>query len=162
VEKRIFGTAFIDYLPALGLAIFTAIFLAAARGYPSQARAFPDAIGWVTMVLIALDLVSRTGTRPGVEVRKRLNPGRAIAEVSHPLSEQILASLRVALFAIALILLGVLTAVLLFVFASLRFRGGRSWLTSAWVSLAVTAGVWFLFAVLLRLELHPGYFFGGS
>jgi hypothetical protein len=159
--KRIFGTPFIDYFPALGLAIFTAAFLATAHSYPLQARAFPDAVGWVTAVLVALDLVSRTDTQMGGAVRKRLSPGRATAEASHPLRAQILACLWLAVFAIALVLLGVLTAVPVYIFASLRFRGGRSWLTSAWVSVAVTAGIWFLFAVLLRLELYPGYFFAG-
>jgi hypothetical protein len=140
------------YLPAAGLAIFTSIFLAAAYGYPSQARAFPVAVGWVTLLLVALDIVSRT---------KPLKPGAA-TEDSRPLGRQFGAVVWLAAFALMLVLIGILYAVPLYVFASLRFRGRRSWLTSLWIAAVATSAIWLLFAVVLRLELYPGYFFTRS
>jgi hypothetical protein len=75
---------------------------------------------------------------------------------------QFAAVLWLAGFATALLLIGVLYAVPLYVFASLRLRGRRSYP----VCLAGGAGmallVWSLFAVLLHLNLYPGLLFGGT
>jgi hypothetical protein len=149
------------YLPAAGLAIFTVAFLAVAYGYSSQARAFPVAVAWVTLFLVALDIVSRTDTRAGEVVRRRLNPGAAVPE-SSPAGAQFGAVIWLAVFGLVLVFIGILYAVPLYIFASLRFRGGRSWFKSLWIAAIATAGIWLLFAVVLRLELYPGYFFAGS
>lgn len=159
--KHFWGTPVADYLPAVGLAVFTTAFLATAYGYTPQARAFPVGVGWVTLFLVAQDIVSRTNTKPGAALRRRLNPAAA-AEDRRPLGGQIGAVVWLAVFAILLVLIGVLYAVPLYVFASLRFRGRRSWFTSLWISAVATGGIWLLFAVALRLELYPGFFFGGS
>jgi hypothetical protein len=132
------------YLPAAGLAIFTAIFLVAAYGYPSQARAFPVAVGWVTLLLVGLDIVSRTDTSGG-------DP--------RPVGGQFRAVTWLAVFALMLVLIGILYAAPLYILASLRFRGSRSWFTSLWIAGLTTGGIWLLFAVVLRLELYPGYLF---
>jgi len=137
----------VKYLPSAGLAIFTAIFLATAYRYPSQARTFPVAVAWVTLFLVALDIT-----------KSRLNPGAA-AEDSRPLGSQIGAVVWLAAFAVMLVLAGILYTVPLYIFASLRFRGSRSWFTSLWVAAVVTGGIWLLFAVVLRLDLYPGLFF---
>ena len=134
------------YFPAVGLALFTAAFLAAAYTYPSQARAFPVAVAWVTLCLAALDIAKTC-----------LNPGVAAVD-SRPLSSQIGATRWLAAFSLTLVLIGILYAVPLYVFASLRFRGHRSWFTSLWIAAVVTGAIWLLFAVVLRLDLYPGYF----
>lgn len=126
------------YLPAAGLAIFTAIFLATAYTYPSQARTFPVAVAWVTLFLLALDVKA----------------SRAIAAQNG----QFVAVIWLAVFALMLVLIGILYAVPLYIFASLRFRGSRSWITSLWIAAVVTGGIWLLFAVVLRLDLYPGLF----
>jgi hypothetical protein len=146
------------YLPAASLAVFTAIFLAMAYGYPSQARAFPVAVAWVTLVLVTLDIVSRTETKAGAAVLSRLNPGTAAPD-PRPLGGQFGAAAWLAVFALTLVLIGILYTVPLYVFASLRFRGSRSWSTCLWIAALVTGGIWLLFAIVLRLELYPGYFF---
>jgi Tripartite tricarboxylate transporter TctB family len=145
------------YLPAAGLAVFTAFFLAAAYHYPSQARNFPVAVAWVTLCLVALDIVSRTDTKVGAAVMKRLNPSGA-ADAVRPVGRQFSAVAWLAVFALLLVLIGILYTVPLYVVAALRFRGNRSWFTSLWIAAAVTGGVWLLFAVVLRLDLYPGYF----
>jgi len=139
------------YLPAVGLALFTAAFLGAAYTYPSQARTFPIAVAWVTLCLIALD-ISKTRLNA-----TRLNPNVAAVD-SRPMGGQIGAALWLAAFALMLVLIGILYAVPLYVFASLRFRGCRSWLTSLWIAAIVTGAIWLLFSVVLRLDLYPGYF----
>lgn len=147
------------YLPTALMAIFTTAFLTTAYSYPSQARAFPVAVAWATLFLVALDVVSRTDTRAGEAVSRHLNSGAA-AEQSRPLGGQFAAVIWLSVFASALVLIGILYAVPLYVFASLRFRGRRSWIACLWIAAIATGGIWLLFAVVLRLELYPGYFFG--
>jgi hypothetical protein len=129
------------YLPAAGLAIVTTIFLIVAYTYPSQARAFPVAAAWVMLFLIAIDILSRKTTEDHPQMAGQL---RAVAWL--------------AAFALALVLIGILYAVPLYIAASLRFRGHRSWVTSLLAAAITTAGIWLLFAVVLRLDLYPGYF----
>jgi hypothetical protein len=80
----------------------------------------------------------------------------------YPLLKQFMAVLRVAGFAAALVLIGILYAVPLYVFSSLYFQGRRRLLMCLGVSAAATAMIWLLFAVVLRLELYPGILFGGA
>jgi hypothetical protein len=162
LEKPIFGTPLVDYVPAAGLAIFTAAFLAMSYGYSSQARAFPAPVAWLTLALIVLDVVSRTNTGVGESIRKRLNPGTSAPDAPRSIGAQVRAALWLAAFAVLLVLIGVLYAVPLYIFASLRFQGHRPWFTCVWISAVATGGLWLLFAVALRLELYPGYFFGGA
>lgn len=125
------------YLPPAVLAILTTIFLIAAYTYPSQARAFPVAAAWVMLLLIAIDLVSRKTAE-----RLPRMPGELGAVT------------WLAAFALTMALIGILYAVPLYIAASLRFRGHRSWLTSLLAAAITTAGIWLLFAVVLRLDLQ--------
>jgi hypothetical protein len=129
------------YVPSVTLAILTTIFLIAAYTYPPQARAFPVAVGWVMLFLIAIDIFSRT-----------------IAEDHPPAAGQLRAVIWLAAFALALVLIGILYAVPLYIAASLRIRGHRSWIASLLAAAITTSGIWLLFAVVLRLDLYQGYF----
>jgi hypothetical protein len=131
----------VKYLPSVGLAIFTVVFLVAAYRYPSQARAFPAAVAWVMLFLIALDIFSRK-----------------TAQDHPPMAGQLRAVIWLAAFALALVMIGILYAVPIYIAASLRFRGRRSWITSLVAAAITTGGIWLLFAVVLRLDLYPGYF----
>jgi len=131
----------VKHVPSVSLAILTTIFLATAYTYPSQARAFPLAAAWVMLFLIAIDIFSRkTG------------------EDHPPMAAQLRAVIWLATFALALVLIGILYAVPLYIAASLRFRGHRSWITSLLAAAITTSAIWLLFAVVLRLDLYPGYF----
>jgi hypothetical protein len=160
--KSAFGTPVADYIPAAALEVVTIIFLASAYTYPAEARAFPAVIGWVVMVLAALDIVSRSDTGPGRALSNALNPGSAAAAEAYSLRDQSTAMLWLAALAALLMALGVLLAIPLYLFASLYFRGRKSLITSLWISVAATGGIWVLFAVVLRVELYRGYFFGGA
>jgi hypothetical protein len=164
--RRILGTPVIDYLPALGLLIVTALYLAAAYGYKPTVRAFPAGVAWIMVVLLALDLASRTDTGAGRALAGWLNPASsrhaAEAESAYPLARQVAAVLWVAAFAAMLVLLGILCAVPLYVFAALRFRGERRYRTCVLGAAGATVFIWLLFSVLLRLSLYPGLVFGGA
>jgi hypothetical protein len=117
-------------------------------------------------VLVGLDLVSRTRTALGATLMHWLNPaGDADKMVDHkryPALKQIGAVAWIAGFAAAMLFIGILYAVPLYVFSSLFFRGKRSLLVAAGVSAAATAMIWLLFVAVLGLELYPGMLFGGN
>jgi hypothetical protein len=153
-------------MPALGLLVLTLIYLATAYRYSPDARAVPAGVAWVMLGLLVLDLASRTRTRIGIALMHWLNPAGDAAKqdaVKHyPVGKQILAVLWVAGFAVAMVLVGILYAVPLYVFSSLYFQGRRPLVMAIGVSAVATAMIWLLFAVVLRLELYPGILFGGA
>ena len=163
--KQVFGTPVTDYMPALGLLLITIGYLATAYNYAPDARAVPAGVAWVMLVLVILDLVSRTRTSVGQTLMHWLNPaGDPEAMKEHkryPALKQIGAVLWIAGFAAAMLLIGILYAVPLYVFASLYLRGGRPLVLALAVSAGATAMIWTLFVAVLGLELYPGMLFGG-
>ena len=164
--RRVFGTPIVDYLPALILWLLTAGYLVTAYGYSVESRVMPALVAWSMLALLMLDLISRTQTRFGRALTRWLNPAAAQVEAASPdrdtARRQFAAVLWLAGLATALLLIGVLYAVPVYVAASLRLRGRRSYT----VCLAAGAGmallVWLLFAVLLQINLYPGLLFGGA
>jgi hypothetical protein len=151
-----------DVIPALGLLIITIAYLMVAYQYSPASRAFPVIVAWSMVVLLALDLVSRTSTRLGRAVTRWLNRTSAAPETTHISGHDLVAVLWVAGFVTALILIGVPYAVLLFVFASARWRGKRSYAISFLLAVATMVVIWLLFTWLLRIELYPGLLLGGA
>jgi hypothetical protein len=164
--KNVLGTPVTDYLPAAGLLVLTIGYLATAYHYSPDARAVPAGVAWVMLALVILDLVSRTRTAVGTALMHWLNPaGDADKMVDHkryPVLKQIGAVLWIAGFAAAMVFIGILYAVPLYVFSSLYFRGKRSLILAVGVSAAATAMIWLLFQAVLGLELYPGMIFGGN
>lgn len=158
--KRFFAARGGDPLFAAGLLIIAVAYLALAYTYKPALRAVPAIVAWILVVLLMLDLASRTETRLGHALRRRVNP--AAERPPYSATRQLEAILWIAGFAAALILIGVLYAVPLFVFTFMRFRGHRP----IWASLlgggAVLSFIWLLFVLLLRLPLYPGLIFGGA
>jgi len=161
--KQVLGTPVSDYLPASGLLVLTILYLATAYTYPPDARAVPAGVAWVMLVLVILDLVSRTRTAVGTVLMHWLNPAgdadKMLEHKRYPALKQIGAVLWVAGFAAAMVLIGILYAVPLYVFSSLYLRGRRSLLLAAGVSAGATAMIWLLFVAVLGLELYPGVLF---
>lgn len=161
--KRLFGTPVRDYLPAVGLLVVTLLYLYLSYGYPPKARAFPAMVAWVMLALIALDLLSRTQTRLGRAVKRALNPAadRVPLADDHGQStrRQVTSVLWVAGVTAAMVLIGIIGAVPLYVFSALRLRGKRPLLTCLLISAATTGFIYLLFGVVLRLNLYPGILF---
>jgi hypothetical protein len=159
--RRVFGTPVVEYLPALVMVVITVAYLVTAYTYSEQARLFPVPVGWLMLLLLALDLVSRTKTPTGETLTRLLNPAAEAegAEPRFPLLRQLSAILWVAFFTVALVLIGIMYAVPLYVFGSMRFHGRKSYLTSLITAVCVTAFTWLLFAFALQVELYPGMLF---
>ena len=159
--KRVLGTPLVEYLPALVMVAVTICYLAIAYTYTEQARLFPVPVGWLMLALLALDLVSRTKTPSGEVLTRLLNPAAEVegAEPRFPILRQLSALFWVAFFTAALVLIGIMYAVPLYVFGSMRFHGKKSYLTSLIAAVCVTAFTWVLFAFALQVELYPGALF---
>ena len=159
--RRVLGTPVVEYLPALVMLAVTIAYLTVAYTYTEQARLFPVPVGWLMLLLLALDLVSRTKTPIGETLTRLLNPAAEVegAEDRFPLLRQLSAILWVAFFTAALVLIGIMYAVPLYVFGSMRFHGRKSFLTSLVTAVCVTAFTWVLFAFALQVELYPGILF---
>jgi hypothetical protein len=163
---RAFGTELSEYLPATGAAVVAAVYLGAAYRYSPEARAAPLLIGWAVIALAALDIVSRTQTPLGRALSSFLNPVTNRQRHGHgaeprPAGKQIMAIAWIAGFVAAFALIGAALAIPLYVFAATRWRGGRPFAVCLLSAAVTLAGIWFLFAWLLRLELYPGVLFGG-
>jgi hypothetical protein len=158
--KQLFGTRILDYLPALGLVAITVLYLATAYSYDARAREIPVAVGWVMLVLLALDLVSRTRTPVGHALLRFLNPAaEETPEERYPMPRQLSALAWVAFYVVGLLSVGVLIATPLYVFGSMRFHGKRTYFTALLTAVLVTAFTWTLFDFALRVELYPGFLF---
>jgi hypothetical protein len=159
--KRVLGTPVVEYVPALALIAVSIGYLAVAYTYSEQARLFPVPVGWLMLALLTLDLVSRTKTPPGFTLTRWLNPAAEAEgpEGRFPVMRQFSAIVWVGIFTIALVLIGIMYAVPLYVFGSMRFHGRKSYLTSLVAAACVTAFTWLLFAFALQVELYPGALF---
>jgi len=159
--KRVLGTPVVEYVPALAMVGIAVVYLATAYTYAEQDRLFPMPVGWLMLVLVALDLVSRTKTPIGETLTRWLNPAAEdeAAAARFPLLRQLSALLWVVFFTAALVLIGIMYAVPLYVFGSMRFHGKKSYLTSLVTAALVTAFTWLLFGFALQVELYPGMLF---
>jgi len=162
--RPIFGTPLRDYAPPLVLLVITIIYLVTGYEYSAEARAFPITVAWVMLVLLGLDLASRTKTPLGQALIRSLNPAAAPEKVDHmphyPLLKQLEAIGWVVGFVALMVFIGILFAVPIYVFASMFYRGKRPlWLCGA-VAAAATLFIWFLFERVLMLELYRGVLFG--
>jgi len=158
--KRFCGEARGDLVFVLALLMTTIAYLALDYTYKPALRAVPAIVAWIMVALLLLDLASHLKSPLGSFLRMRLNPATERAAAS--VGRQIEAILWVLGFAAMLILLGVLYAVPLFVFAFMRFRGERPMAISALGGAGMLAFVWLLFSLVLRIELYSGLLFGSG
>jgi hypothetical protein len=160
--RRILGTPAGAYLPALGLWLLTAIYLDMSYGYKPLVREFPAGVAWVMIILLTLDLASRTQTRLGRTLTRWLNPAADAPQPDRAAAREVSAILWIAGFTALLMLAGILCAVPLFIFATMRFRARRPYGTSLLAAAGATLVIWLLFEQLLRLSLYSGPLFGGT
>ncbi len=158
--RRMFGTPAMEYLPPLALLGITICYLVLAYGYAPDSRLVPAGVAWA-MIGLLLDLAARSRSRLGDIVNRWLNSaavsrGAPKDDSPRPLGRQIMAALWVAGFTLALVLIGILAAVPVYVFASLRLRGRRPFGVCLAISASTALLIWLLFAVVLRIDLYPG------
>ncbi len=127
----------------------------------SVSRAAPLLVGYAGLVLGALDLVSRfEGAVPNA-VRITMGAGFSHPEITHnpKISAELIQFGWMTLFVVMLLFIGVLPAVPVYVLASMRINGRRTWKESVIASVATLAFVFVVFEVLLAFELYRGVLF---
>jgi hypothetical protein len=159
----IFGRPAVLYAPALALWLVSLGYLAMAAGYPADARAMPMLIGGLMAVLVPLDLISISDTPGGRTLRRALNPSKRSAqeeaEEAAGLGRQAGALGCILAFAAALVLIGVVAAIPLYVVGSMWLFGRRPLVSSLVTGGLVGLSCWLLFDLALGIDLFPGLLF---
>ena len=140
---------------------FCAGFVAWSYDLDDVSRAAPLLVGYAGLVLGALDLVSRFDGAVPNAVRVTMGAGFDRPEITH--SPKFSAELKqfgwMTSFVVMVLFVGVLPAVPVYVFASMRLNGGRTWKESIIASVATLAFVFVVFEVFLAFELYRGVLF---
>jgi len=164
--KTLFATRWVHYLPALFAWLFAVGFLVLTYRLPPIARAMPVLVGWATLGLASLDLISRTGGAFGQGLMRALNPSglklQGDADTLEPRFGLKSGIGMVVLLVVGFLSIGILLAAPLVIFIALMLANRREPLLSAAIAAGATLVIWLLFAVLLRLQLYPGLIFGGA
>jgi len=157
---RVLGRPLAEYMPALGLLAVSVAYLVVALGYKPESRAMPAAVAATMIVLLLLDLISRSETRIGRALLALLNPAALTDQkpIAASAGRQVAAVLWILGFTAGLVVLGILTAVPLYVFAALHLKGRRSIPVALAAAAVALLAMWLLFAVALRLPLYAGLF----
>jgi hypothetical protein len=159
----------VHFLPPIAVLAFVIAFLVMTHLLPPAARAMPLMVGWITLGLTALDIVSRTDTEVGRLTMRALNPsGLASSEpldlesVRPEKGNHVWIAIAMPMFLVTgLSLIGILPAAALFTFVAFLLNGSRK------VPALAAAGVftffiWLIFGMSLQLQLFPGILFGGD
>lgn len=163
--KQLLGSPLVHYIPAVVVWLFAAGFLALTYQLPESARATPALVGWITLGLSTIDLLSRTGGEFGKALMRAVNPAGLKARLdaeSHTTMDLVTGIGLIAVLVVLFIVIGVLPTTALFVFGALTLAYRSQPVRNAAIAAGATLGVWLLFALLLRLQLYPGLAFGGT
>jgi hypothetical protein len=166
-SRKGFGALVENSAPPLVFLTLTIVFIVAAYGYPPASRQVPLLVCYALLVLIALDILSRTSTRSGQLVRRFLNPGSGLADLAkteedeeHPSGQrELLAVGWVAAFTAGVMLVGILPSVPVYLAAYMIFEGRKSPLFSILIAAAVVLFLWASFEQVLSISLYRGILF---
>ena len=138
--------------------------LIGSYSYEPSARALPVLVAWTTIGLLLLELLVQTGTPLGRRIETFLQ-SKSDEEETHPVPIARALTYAVVwpgLLLVMTVLVGILPAVLAYVFLSLKFVGGKSLPQALAAALAVTAFSWVLFEWSMSYQLYRGVLMGGS
>lgn len=149
--------------PAL-LAIVAAATWYAASGYGATARQLPMLVAGGIVVLATLDLLSRLPGAIGQVLRTALGAGFDEPEIELRAAwQREIAQVGWVVAAVAaVVLVGFLVAIPLFVFLYSRLNGSRSTPASVLAAVLATAAVALVFELLLDYTLYRGILFGAD
>lgn len=147
-------------VPPVLLAALTIGFIVWSYSYSPTSRMVPLVVGYATLALLVLDLLSRLENRVGAIVR--IAAGADFSNLEMPStprpSAELVAALWMAAAVLGVLLLGLLPAVPLFVLLWMRLNGSRSWREAAIAATASGLFIYVVFELLLSYELYRGVF----
>ena len=142
------------FLLLLGMVVF----LIVSYGYGPEERALPLLVAWASIGLLFLEILVQAGTPAGRRIERLLQgQGAKPAPLHAPMGKALLCAvvwpgLLVGLTA----LIGILPAVLVYVFLSLKVDGGKPLPRALATAVAVTVFAWLLFEWGLSYQLYRG------
>lgn len=148
------------YPPIVWLAV-CAGFVVWSYDLDELSRAAPLLVGYAGLVLGALDLVSRFDGAVANAVRVTMGAGFGQPEITHHprFRAELIQFGWMTSFVVMALFIGVLPAVPVYVLASMRINGRRTWRESVMASVATLAFVVVVFEVFLAFELYRGVLF---
>jgi len=171
VPRKGFAAFVQNFAPPLVFLAVTLVFIIAAYGYPPASREVPLLVGYVLLVLIALDILSRTSTSTGELVRRYLNPASGLPGVpkaegeegeSHPSGhKELLAVAWVAAFTAGVMTIGILPSVPAYVASYMIVEGRKSVKFSILIAASIALFLWLSFEMILSIPLYRGLLFEG-
>lgn len=146
--------------PALVLIALSAGFVAWCYAYTGSSRQVPLLVGYLTLGLCLLDLLSRTETGLGARIRRYGGAGFAAErdETGDRGLRELEAMMWIAGFVLVGLFLGLLVAVPLYIFFSMTLLGHKRRATALIAAAATTAFIWVVFEIFMSYELYRGVF----
>lgn len=149
--------------PPLLLFAVSVGYAAWAQKYGDVPRLMPTIVGVATAILAVLDLLSRFDTRLGNFLKVALGADFANREMTHDpglRAEAVQIGWMVGCI-LAMLMIGILPTIPLFIAGYMRISGGRPWIGCALSALIVLVFVTVVFEILLDYELYRGVLFEG-
>ena len=147
--------------PAVVWVVLCATYIVWSYSFKQNSRMFPLMAGYLGLGLGVLDLLSRFETESSKIIRMVLGAGFSKPEIPYTVgfNREIIQMAWMVFFVLMLLFVGVLPAVPVYVLASMRVNGNRSWRESLIASVATLAFVFMVFEVFLDFELYRGVLF---
>lgn len=149
-----------DFFVALLVVVFAALVLATAYTYSGISGTFPQLVGWIFLGLALLEVAAQVvATMRPIKVEDRSSATPDPEKVN--VIKEIKGFVWLGGLLLGLYLVGFMISTPLYVFAFLRFSGGRSLAMSAGVAAGATAFVYVVFVHLMEYKLFPGILLTG-
>lgn len=146
--------------PAVAIAALSTGFILWSYQYSSLSRFVPLIVGYAMLALALLDLASRTDTRLGRYVRVAAGADFANPELKQtpPVRREMEQAAWIVGCVAAMMVIGILPAVPLYVLASMRLNGRRPWKEAIIAAAAAGLFTYVVFEVFLSYQLYRGIF----
>ncbi|HEX2256091.1 MAG TPA: tripartite tricarboxylate transporter TctB family protein [Afifellaceae bacterium] len=146
--------------PGVAIAALAAGFILWSYQYSPTSRFVPLIVGYSMLVLALLDIASRTRGALGQYVRPAAGADFANPEMKHtpPVRRELEQAAWVVGCVAAMMIIGILPAVPLYVLASMRLNGRRPWKEAIIAAAAAGLFTYLVFEVFLSYTLYRGVF----
>ena len=146
----------------VALLLAMAVVLVASYGYGPEERALPVLVAWTTIALLMLEILVQAGTPAGRRIDRLLQGTNAGPELARapPVTVLIHAFGWPGLLVALTVLIGILPAVLVYVFFSLKMAGGKSLRQALAIAVVLTGLSWLLFEWTMSYRLFRGVLMG--
>jgi len=141
--------------------VVSAAFVAQSYAFDFEERIVPLLIGYTTILFVAIDLLSMSGSRIGRAVNGAIGGGAGRAVEDRLFRQELNISIWLAAVVAGAYLVGFLVIIPVFAFFSMLRRGRYPLRHAIAMTIGLFAVIWVGFELLLGYELYRGILFGG-